>query len=673
MRQAGRPPLAPPDEPLRFVLDYAQARGGAWERSDDTTLLLLPDALQAEFDLPEELTVTADLEVAREEGAVLLVHGHPVVDRVASAVLKHADVGFSRQPWPASIPPSATELVMRSRAALGVDHGKLNATGMPPVEAYLPVLRAGAMVSYSASLEDRFQEREEAWIDARTCLPLETSMRAHVASRSLEPGIDPTRPVLACDLPAAVGAAHTLIERRALARRAELSGQTRAAREAELRRAATYYATALETIAARAATAPQERRGLLASQAEVTITERDRRLAEIEERFEPRHEIQPFRLHLIAVPAMSVPVSVQRGDRTFPLTLTWVPGGVGFLPLRCPHCGDSSPLVAGRDRLGCRTCIPRPAVAPAPMPARPEHPQGLSGLQAQNTPARPQEPHRPEAPACSPARSPARQAGQLPAGKSRRATRPATATKGTGSPGVDNERLCKLGARLATAFWDAAALGGRWRGKATVAHSPMSVLARLYGTQGPFRAIGVPPGALPLDMVVRETQLHPTSPHTTSGLLATSAGSFFYALRWQVAQGDPLVGELLPHLCPDGALVAASSLPKIVASELLNPPPPRTHLDPVETQVWEETADLMGLSFVLRCLAQWWQIRAAAGTESHTPGAIAAAIAERARARAGLGPRTPVQPTLWSPDACSIQAAKADIDRLIGACDERPW
>jgi hypothetical protein len=549
-----------------------------------------------------------------------------------------------------------------------VDHGKLSATGTPPVETYLPVLRAGAMVSYSASLEDRFQEREEVWIDARTCLPLETSMRAHVASRSLEPGIDPARPVLACDLPAAMVAAHSLIEGRALTRRAELSGQTRGAREAELRRAATYYATALESIAARAATAPQERRGLLASQAEVTITERDRRLAEIEERFEPRHEIQPFRLHLIAVPALSVPVSVRRGDRAFPLTLTWVPGGVGVLPLRCPHCGDSSPLVAGRDRLGCRTCIPRPAVEPAPTVPRPE-PRESSELRAPNASARPQEPQRPMAPA----RSPARQAAHLPASKSRRPTKPATATKRTASRGADHERLFKLGAKLATAFWDAAALGGRWRGKATVAHSPMSVLARLYGTQGPFRAIGVPPGALPLDMIVRETVPHPGGSHATSGLLATSAGSFFYALRWQVAQGDPVVGEVLPHLCPDGALVAASSLPAIVASELLNPPPPRTPLDPVETQIWEETVGSIGLSFVLRCLAQWWQIRAAAGTERHSPDATAAAIVERVRARAGLRPRTPGQSKLWSPDASSIETARADIDRLIGASQARPW
>src|SRR5207248_6723022 len=181
---------------------------------------------------------------------------------------------------------------------------------------------------------------------------------------------------------------------------------------------------------------------------------------------------------------------------------------------------------------------------------RPEHPQRSSEDRASNPAARPQEPQRPVAPA----RSPARQGGQPPAGKPRRATRPATATRGAVSHGAGNERLLKLGAKLATAFWEAAALDCRWRGKATAHHSPMSVLARLYGTQGPFRAIGVPPGALPLDMIVRETVPHPTSPPTTSGLLSTSAGSFFYTLRWQVARGDPLAGELLPHLCPDRAL-----------------------------------------------------------------------------------------------------------------------
>jgi hypothetical protein len=45
---------------------------------------------------------------------------------------------------------------------------------------------------------------------------------------------------------------------------------------------------------------------MLEAQAEATRAERARRRREIEEEYEPRHEIRPFRLHLVHVPACRV-------------------------------------------------------------------------------------------------------------------------------------------------------------------------------------------------------------------------------------------------------------------------------------------------------------------------------------------------------------------------------
>jgi SNF2-related domain len=52
--------------------------------------------------------------------------------------------------------------------------------------------------------------------------------------------------------------------------------------------------------------------------AEATKAERARRLAEIVEKHAASHEILPFRLHLVLVPALSLPVDVRRGDRRYP-------------------------------------------------------------------------------------------------------------------------------------------------------------------------------------------------------------------------------------------------------------------------------------------------------------------------------------------------------------------
>jgi hypothetical protein len=703
--------------PLAFFLRFAEAEGAAFEQGRDSTLLLLPPALRQSLDLPEELTITAEPEVAREDGAVLLVHGHPLLDRAAATVLERGDAGCSHLPWPASRMPSATELVERAREHLQVDHGRIEAAGPPPVESYLPVLRAGILISYATSLEDRFQEREEVWLEAGSRLPLDPALRDFVAARTPEAGLDRRRPVLGHDLAAAAAAADSLVASRALARRRELSRQTRGRREQELARAAAYYEATLASITARKAAAAPERSGVLAAQIEVTTVERDRRLAEIAERFEPRHEQTPFRLHLIGVPALSLAVLVRRGTRTFSLVLTWVLGAARFLPVRCPHCQATAILVAGRDRLGCRECLPATPASPLTAPASPLTAPAspltapASPLTAPasplTAPASPltavaspltavASPGTAPPPAAAPAPGTPASAPPAPGGRSRprdaapggsSALRPPaslhrerTAGRSAVRPAVDQAHLARVGDKLARAFWTAVVSGERWRAKATVPHSPMSALARAYGHPGPLRAIGLPPGVEPLDLEVEITSAgrppargRPMTCHATGGAILTRQGIHHFTLRWELIQGTALVGEILPLWAPNGVLPPREEFDARTAARLFRPPAPRVALDQAASELWEETSRCFGLLVAVRCLALWWQIQPLPPTPSRRDAALRLAVSQWVRGRAGFPILEHGQPALWGPEPDELEAATRHIRALVGPPDHRPW
>ena len=353
---AGARTLALREEPaLRFWLSYAEQEGALVEEGGDSALVVLPEPVQDRCDLPEEVRVTASPDVAREDGAVLLIAGHPAVERAAAAVLEAGDTGSAHLPWPRSRPPSRGELVSRARERLGVGHGRIDPAG-EPIAAYLPLLRVGAMVSYAASLTLRFREQEQVLLDATTRLdPRERLSEIAIAARWLRRPDGHGR-LLSANLPAAVMTAHALIERRAAARESALAAQARRALATELARAESYYEQALASIEHRRATATPDRARMLDAQAQATCAERARRRREIEDEYRPRHEIRLFRLQLIYTPAYVLPVAVQRGSRTFGFQLTWVLSAGEFAAVRCPTCSAVEPLIATRERLGCRAC-----------------------------------------------------------------------------------------------------------------------------------------------------------------------------------------------------------------------------------------------------------------------------------------------------------------------------
>ena len=348
------PPVS--DEPaLSFWLRYAEREGALVEDQGDHALVLLPAPLQEESELPEEVTVTSHPDIAREEGAALLIAGHPAVERAAGLVLAEGDTGSGYLPWPASRPPSRSILESRARGLASIEHGRVDAAG-EPIAAHLPLLRVGAMVSYAASLTLRLQEQEEVWVDARTGLAPSDRLLAVVRDRARLPRPDGHGRKLEARLQIAIPAAHQQLERRALAREESLVRHAARALDTELARADAYYEAALQSIARRRTTASTDRARLLDAQAEATRAERARRLREIEEEYRPRHEIRPFRLHLVHVPAFVLPVDVRRGNQAFRFELTWIPAVGEFAPLRCPACGAAEPLVATRERLGCTAC-----------------------------------------------------------------------------------------------------------------------------------------------------------------------------------------------------------------------------------------------------------------------------------------------------------------------------
>jgi hypothetical protein len=357
------------DGGLRFWLDYVDWSEGLWEGAGDVALVVLPPRLAAEFALPDEVQVTGDPDVAREDGATFLAAGHPAVIRAAEAALESGDVGVVTLARPRSLPPLAAALQEKARERFPVDHGRIDAVGEPR-PGVRGVLRAGAVVNYAVSTEDRFQERVECWVDLPTGLALPDRVSARLAS-----GVVATQ-VARCDslgeLGAGVARVYQTLEAAALGRRQVLAAQATKAHDTERRRAEEYYDASLASLEQRRASAPPDRQELLAARADSTREERARRLAEIAEKFQARHEIRPYRLHLVQVPVLRQAVDVRRGARRYPMVLDWLLPAGEFAGIRCPNCGGQAGLVAAKTVLGCALCLPTTlGFAPkAGLPAR---------------------------------------------------------------------------------------------------------------------------------------------------------------------------------------------------------------------------------------------------------------------------------------------------------------
>ncbi|HEY5987330.1 MAG TPA: hypothetical protein VIV12_13290, partial [Streptosporangiaceae bacterium] len=446
-------------------------------------------------------------------------------------------------------------------------------------------------------------------------------------------------------LPPALTATHRLLDLTAAGRcRVLADGSVRVAADMERARAQKYYAEALASLARRQANATPDRQALLAARMDSLRAEEKRRLAEIDEKYTPRYDIRPYRLHLLHVPALRLPVDVLRGARHFPLVLEWLlPAGV-FAPLCCPACAADAgewPLVAAKTHLGCARCITKASA-------------GTSA--AQSSPA-PTSTAAAAAPARSPGKRPAldsaegaagngvspAQDGAQAAGGAGRAVRakpgrsaPRAAASAPPRP-LSPQALSRMGERVAMEFWSVTGHGNlRALRRLCVPDSPAAAVLRLYGALGPPTAIGMAPGERPESLTSVTSAPRGSDLAGTCGFLDAGQSRYNYLLRWQ--PNTRLIVEVLPF----GSWVSAR-LPSprwlfgaSTARMFGGFPEPECDLDPVAIRLWRKVPPAHGLPLTLRCLAAWWRI--SDGPQllaAHRPSVLASAIHRMAGYRVG--------------------------------------
>ena len=644
------------DPALGFWLRHVAAAGGLWEPEGPAAYVVLPPPLRDAYRLPEELRVTADPDVAREDGAALLAAGHPVLAEAADRVLTSGDAGQIVIARPASVPPGREVLLTGLRDAFPVGHGRIDLAGEPEVVLH-PVARVGALVTYELSAEDRFQEQAERWVDVPARRELPPSLAAHLVRAEISER-NVARP--AEGLLLAIGEAHRLIDVGASARREALGAEVIGACQAESGRAAAYYADAIAGIERRLATAPADRRAVLEQRLRSTREEKARRLAEIAEKYEARHTIRPYRLHVVHVPALRVLADVRRGDRRYPMTFDWLlPAGV-YAPVRCPSCSGEAPLVAGKLRLGCETCLPPlPAAAAAPVPAAAAVPGPAAPPSASRPPSKPAQ----------------RESGaaQPDAGPRRPATRPAPtpprAKRQPAMPPKVRKERQKATGTLAERMWRAVAAGDiRAAGKIIFPGSPAAALVRAVGLAGLTGVIGMPPGEAPERFVAE------TDGDTVTGTLLGHGGTecpyYIYCRDGQAAEVLPFPLQADESFWPfywwgrrPGDRWATG---KIAAAP---------GLDPVAGPLVSVGASANGLPVAARSLAAWERItdHHEPLLAAHAPRTLAAAVQRLVAYRAGSRAAFAEAAGAYRVREEDVRRADRAVRRLLALGPGQPW
>lgn len=638
------------DPALGFWLRAAEAEGALHEQAADAAVVLLPSPLRDAFDLPEEITVTADPEVAREDGALLLAPGHPVLDRATERVLDRGDVGRVPLTWPTGVPPSPQALVERLREKVQVDHGRIDATGELPVSGYAPVLRVGALITYDLSLDDRFQERQEVWVDADTGLSLTPSVAAALAAKSSGSGL--THLVLPADRSHAAATAHLLLEQAADERLAVLAAQSVGARDAELIRVHDYYRAALDALARRRAVAPTDRQALLDARADATRAEQERRLAEVEQKFRGSRAIRWYRVHELLVPTARVPVTIRRGAREYPFTFRWLLPLQTVAPFRCPHCAAEAALVAGKQRLGCTSCLQPPAL-PAAVPTSPAAvPTPRAAAAVALSPPTPPTPHRSPPTPPSPPPEPAP---------------------------TFNEKSCSDdGNRLAVRFWEDVFRDDRKPTRLVAPGSPAEAALRVWGSFGPALVLGVPAGTRVSELNAGTTPDRSAALQVTGGWLRAPMRHYPYAVKWEGGQGRPGRVRVVEVVC--GQPPAGASLPSHLVRRWWRDswggrafPAPRIALDPVATALWRVELPGRGPYLLLRCLAAWWRIDGQLDVRDVGEAASAAALARLVAACAGTQVSYDAVAAQYTADPAAVRAASSQLRPLLALSAAVGW
>ncbi len=639
------------DAGLDFWLRYVESSGGLTEFGGDTTLVMLPPALQMTLELPEVLRVTGDPDVAREEGATLLSAGHPALGRCADEVLAVGDVASMAVPVAATPPPPAEHLQAMARNQFTVDHGRIDAAGAP-TRSVRAILRVGALVDYTLSSDDHYQECVECWMDVQSQRKLPTSVSTKLAALPAAPAVlkdgSPSltggSPSLA-GLTAAIESADGVIERCAQRRQSELGDDIDKARDAELDRVEAYYRDALATIERRRVQAPADRRELLDARADTVRNERVRRIGETREKYQASHQVRPYRLHLYEVPVWRLPVDVRRGDRRYPLMLDWLIPLARFADIACPHCGADERLVATKTGLGCVGCVPRRTVELVPEPTRP-----------------------PPDPNFRPAAKTKRVVAQLTPRQHPSPVRAET--------NLAPAKLDKIGDKLTGKVWEAVVGNDRRLARICAPDSPAAAAIRLYGPSGAAWAVGISPAENLVAIASRTTTASSGERHASGGYVDTAAGHRFpFLLRWKAPGGTAEIDEILPYDRPFEPAHLSPWVPGPGRMGVHAPPQPRIPLGPIGELLWRSVIPTFGLPGVLRCLAALWRLPDEdIILDSHAPAAVAAGIERMVCQRANLTTgRFADIAAAYRVNEAAVRAADADLQKRLRLGPQRWW
>lgn len=682
-RRHGRGDLGPMSAArLDFLVRYAESEGALVDAVPEGAVIVLPDELQRRLELDDVIMVTEDPEVARDEGFLLLPSGHPLLSSAAQAVLEQGDVGCAHLPRPPGPPPSPTLLEARAREQLHADHGRIDAAGAPHA-IYLAALQVGALVTFSVSIDERVQEVEDVWVESASGEALPDELRRRLVSAGTDPALPPGA-ALPNGIEKGVAGAHRALVAHAEQRAAELARQTSARLRRQLEVVDDYYQRVIDSIAERQARAQGDRARMLSAQAEATEAEWKRRRAEVTDDLTPSFDLLPFRLRLLLVPSYELPVVIRRGQKAYPLSLTYVPLTASFLAPRCPSCGSPASLVAAKDRLGCTACVSAGStVSEAPTES--------------GTEATPVDSHRvPHGSAARPATSaedPRRHAQVPPDAVARPADNHAPRSR---QPGASSGRvtpkgtrragdLSRTGSRLAMEFWGCVLGGERWRSRDTVASSPLAALLRLYGSHGPALVVALHDDEQPMAISSSTDATDLAGWATTLGELRTSAGREVpFALRWSSDKGAAIAEvETFPLGVLGPLLVRGDGIGKAFRhrySERLRPPPtPMVALPQAPAALLLRATRRAGLAYAARCMAAWWYVTDAVDGAAASTGdrgeslARVAALETVVAKRAGMRVTTTAAADSYD---CAVEDVRAETRRLqsvIRDCPDTGW
>jgi len=662
---------------VEFLARYAESEGGLADLGPDGALLLLPEHLSRSLSVPEALRVTADPEVAREDGTLLVFAGHPLLRSAAQAVLERGDVGCAYLPRPAALPPTRDVLELKAREHVHADHGRLDVVA-PPEATDLIVLRAAALVTYTTSVDRSVQEVEEVWVAPSTCQEVPPALRAVLSGAAIVPGAEDLSMPPEAGLAAAGSLLHERVVRRAEALRRETSSRL----QQQLKVVDDYYERVLASLGERRERAVERKAELLGAQVEATKAEWSRRRAEVTEELTPTVTTHPFRLHVLRLPAYQVGCVVRRGAREYPLNLTYVQSTSSFLVPACPSCGAPVTLVAGKERLGCRSCLggqnerempPAPGSSTAPQSSGPQssgpqssgpqssgpqssgpqssgpqssgpqssgpqstssgrpadRPGGADVQPAQSKPAQ-SKPAQSKPAQSKPAQS--KPAQSKPAQSALASQRPGPALDGrarttsgrvTPKGAHTKSTLSKMGLNLASSFWQAVWSGDVARRAKVLPGSSLEALLRLYGPIGPALVVGAHPLQRPQHI---ETSTEDAGDGTTvtDGELGLLGGDkVHFALYWGASSGALIEVEAFPLEYFGPMLVRdeppfGTALRRRLAAFLGPLPPPMEQLSPVADALVERAASWLGLAYAARCMAAWWYLTEGAGERPAT-------------------------------------------------------